>query len=86
MPLAKLIRDTADAVVEAIGFEQRDVVVETAATRWQRETLVTVATGLWPVLRRYAACGQFLSVERSSAHHVQRSSEGAQVYAVQHLD
>ena len=32
-----------------------------------------------------AACGQFLAVERSPAHHVQRSNEGAQVYAVQHL-
>ena len=33
----------------------------------------------------YAACGQFAAVERSPAHHVQRSNEGAQVYAVQHL-
>jgi hypothetical protein len=63
MPLAKLIRDTAHAVVEALGLEQKDVVVEGLATRWQRGTLVIVATGLWPVLRRYAACGQFLSVE-----------------------
>ena len=85
MPLANLVRDTAHAVVEALGLEQKDVLVEGLATRWQRGTLVTVATGLWPVLRRYAACGQFLSVERSPAHHVQRSSEGAQVYAVQHL-
>ena len=40
MPLAKLIRDTAHAVVEALGLEQKDVVVEGLATRWQRGTLV----------------------------------------------
>jgi len=40
MPLAKLIRDTAQAVVEALGFEEKDVVVEDLATRWQRGTLV----------------------------------------------
>jgi hypothetical protein len=40
MPLAKLIRDTAHAVVEALGLEQKEVVVEGLATRWQRGTLV----------------------------------------------
>ena len=40
MPLAKLISDTAHAVVEALGLEQQDVVVEDLATRWQRGTLV----------------------------------------------
>ena len=40
MPLANLIRDTAHAVVEALGLEQQDVVVEDLATRWQRGTLV----------------------------------------------
>jgi len=40
MPLAKLIRDTAHAVVEALGLEQKDVLVEGLATRWQRGTLV----------------------------------------------
>ena len=40
MRLAKLIRDTAHAVVEALGLEQRDVLVEGLATRWQRGTLV----------------------------------------------
>jgi hypothetical protein len=40
MPLANLIRDTAHAVVEALGLEQKDVVVEGLATRWQRGTLV----------------------------------------------
>ncbi|HEX9281160.1 MAG TPA: hypothetical protein VF878_01665 [Candidatus Udaeobacter sp.] len=39
MPLANLIRDTAHAVVEALGLE-RDVIVEGLATRWQRGTLV----------------------------------------------
>jgi len=40
MPLANLIRDTAHAVVEALGLEQKDVLVEDLATRWQRGTLV----------------------------------------------
>jgi hypothetical protein len=40
MPLAKLIRDTAHAVVEALGLEQKDAVVDGLATRWQRGTLV----------------------------------------------
>src|SRR4029434_4642061 len=40
MPVANLIRDTAQAVVEALGLEQRDVLVEGLATRWQRGTLV----------------------------------------------
>jgi hypothetical protein len=40
MPLANLIRDTAHAIVEALGLEQKDVVVESLATRWQSGTLV----------------------------------------------
>ena len=40
VPLANLIRDTAHAVVEALGLEQKDVVVEGLANRWQRGTLV----------------------------------------------
>ena len=40
MPLANLIRDTAHAVVDALGLEQREVHVEGLATRWQRGTLV----------------------------------------------
>jgi hypothetical protein len=39
MPLTNLIRDTAHAVVEALGLEQKEVVVEGLATRWQRGTL-----------------------------------------------
>ncbi|HEY2047231.1 MAG TPA: hypothetical protein VGG93_11700 [Candidatus Udaeobacter sp.] len=39
MPLANLVRDTAHAVVEALGLEQKDVLVEGLATRWQRGTL-----------------------------------------------
>ena len=39
MPLANLIRDTAHAVVEALGLEQKDVIVEGLASRWQRGTL-----------------------------------------------
>ena len=40
VPLPNLIRDTAQAVVEALGLEQKDAVVEGLATRWQRGTLV----------------------------------------------
>src|SRR6267378_2698187 len=40
LPLTNLIRDTAHAMVEALGLEQRDVVVEGLANRWQRGTLV----------------------------------------------
>jgi hypothetical protein len=40
MPLASLIRDTAQAVVEALGLEPKDALVEGLATRWQRGTLV----------------------------------------------
>src|SRR5438876_11841219 len=40
MPLANLIHDTAHAVVEALGLEQQDVLVEGLATRWQRGMLV----------------------------------------------
>src|ERR1700682_4347133 len=40
LPLTNLIRDTAHSVVEALGLEQKDVVVEGLANRWQRGTLV----------------------------------------------
>src|SRR5436309_15522722 len=40
LPLADLIRDTAHAMVEALGLEQKDVLVEGLATRWQRGTMV----------------------------------------------
>ena len=40
MPLANLIRDTALAVVEALGLEQKDTIVEGLAARWERGTLV----------------------------------------------
>lgn len=40
VPLANIIRDTADAVIEALGIEKKDVVVEGLANRWQRGTLV----------------------------------------------
>ena len=40
VPLASLIRDMADAVVEALGLEKKDVVVEGLANRWQNGTLV----------------------------------------------
>src|SRR5437667_10465662 len=39
MPLATLIRDTAHAVVEVLGLEQQDVLVEGLAARWQRGAL-----------------------------------------------
>ncbi len=40
MPLANLIRDTTQAVVDALGLEKKDAVVEGLATRWQRGNLV----------------------------------------------
>ena len=39
MPLANLIRDTAHAMVEALGLEKQDALVEGLATRWQKGTL-----------------------------------------------
>jgi hypothetical protein len=40
MPLANLVRDTAHAVVEALGLEQKDAVVEDLANRWRSGTVV----------------------------------------------
>ena len=40
VPLANLIRDTAQAVVEALGLEEKDVLVEGLANRWQSGSLV----------------------------------------------
>ncbi len=40
MPLEHLIRETAQSVVDALGLEPADKVVEGLATRWQRGTLV----------------------------------------------
>ncbi|MEP6820783.1 MAG: hypothetical protein ABI946_00370 [Chthoniobacterales bacterium] len=40
VPLENLIRETAQSVVEALGLEKTDGVVEGLATRWQRGTLV----------------------------------------------
>lgn len=40
VPLGNLIRDTAHAVVEELGLERRDAVVEGLAARWQQGTLV----------------------------------------------
>ena len=40
VPLANLIRDTANAMVEALGLEKEDTIVEGLANRWQRGTLV----------------------------------------------
>jgi len=39
MPLANLIRDTAHAMVEALGLEKQDALIEGLATRWQKGTL-----------------------------------------------
>jgi hypothetical protein len=38
--LDSLIRDTTQAVVDALGIEKKDVIVEGLATRWQRGSLV----------------------------------------------
>src|SRR2546430_16951171 len=40
MQHAKLNHDPAHAMVEALGLEQKDMLVEGLATRWQRGTLV----------------------------------------------
>jgi len=40
VPLANLIRDTAQAVVAGLGLEQPNAVVEGLATRWQRGSVV----------------------------------------------
>src|SRR4051812_23100776 len=40
VPLSNLIRETAQSVVEALGLEKTDSIVEGLATRWQRGTLV----------------------------------------------
>jgi len=40
MPLSNLIRETAHAIVEALGLEQQETLVEGLATRWQKGTLV----------------------------------------------
>jgi hypothetical protein len=40
MPLANLVRETAEAVVEALGLEKKDAIVEGLANRWQGGNLV----------------------------------------------
>ena len=50
VPLANLIRDTAQAMVEALGLEKEDTVVEGLANRWRGGTLVlqSADAGLQP--------------------------------------
>jgi hypothetical protein len=40
VPLSNLIRETAEAVVEALGLEKKDVIVEGLANRWCDGTLL----------------------------------------------
>lgn len=40
VPLASLIRETADAIVQSLGIEPKQDVVEGLANRWQKGTLV----------------------------------------------
>ena len=40
MPLSNFIRETAHVIVEALGLEKDDTIVQGIATRWQRGTLV----------------------------------------------
>ena len=40
VPLENLIRDTAQSVVEALGLEKSETIVEGLANRWQRGTLI----------------------------------------------
>jgi hypothetical protein len=46
------IRDAAHAVVEALGLEQTDAVVEGLATRWQKGTLIMQPADRTVMLRR----------------------------------
>ena len=39
MPLSVLIRETAQTMIDALGLEKTDELVEGLATRWQRGTL-----------------------------------------------
>jgi hypothetical protein len=50
VPLESLIRQTAQAMVEALGLEKDDTIVEGLANRWQRGTLVMTSadTSLQP--------------------------------------
>lgn len=40
VPLEQLIRETAQGVVDALGFQKEDSIVEGLANRWQRGTLL----------------------------------------------
>jgi hypothetical protein len=40
VPLEALIRQTAQSVVDALGLEKSDAIVEDLATRWQKGTVV----------------------------------------------
>jgi len=40
VPLSSLIRETAQAMVEALGLEKEDTIVEGLAGRWQRGSLI----------------------------------------------
>jgi hypothetical protein len=68
MLLANLIRDTTDVVVEALGLEQKDVLVEGLATRWQRGTLVMqpADSSLQPKISLPAVAGSRHSSTKSS--------------------
>ena len=50
VPLASLLRDVAHAVVDELGLEKKEVLVEGLANRWQKGTLVLQAadTSLQP--------------------------------------
>ncbi len=40
LPLEQLIRETAQSVVDALGFQKDDSIVEGLASRWQRGSLI----------------------------------------------
>jgi hypothetical protein len=44
VPLSNLIRDVVQSVVDALGFEKADHIVEGLANRWQKGTLVLQPT------------------------------------------
>src|SRR3982751_6841471 len=40
VPLDQLIRQTAQSIVDALGFQKEDSIVEGLASRWQRGSLI----------------------------------------------
>ena len=63
MPLSALIRETAQTMIDALGLEKTDELVEGLATRWQRGTLV-LATRRCVASAEGSAARDFFSQDR----------------------